>query len=252
VLLGRGGSNYMHDGNEQLRRLAHSRVREYQNAGRKRKGAISREVLQQIQSMEPAGRFLLWSNTTHAWEVVAGHVAREKVRQSLCDALAHKETNLAKDNSLRDALAHKERNLAKDNVAYFEATIKDKDDEIALLKASLKNSKPIDIVDSTDNDTNLHWKDNFGEVPKSNLALQLEQGQAMVQVKQENMDAKTALELEDVREDLDIANDLLTRQTVFTDFLQSKIDDLASLAAAGGVDTFKIASIRGRLFSSGL
>ena len=42
VLLGRGGRNHEHEGNEQLRRIAHSRVREYERASKKQKAVISR------------------------------------------------------------------------------------------------------------------------------------------------------------------------------------------------------------------
>jgi len=128
-------------------------------------------------------------------------------------------------------------------------------DEIALLKATLKNSKPIDAVDLTKSETGLNCNDNPADhtgkvesVPKSNLAIQLEQNQAMVQVKREKKDTESALE--NVRDDLDISNDTLTQLTVFLDFWQSKFDELASLAAAGGVDGSKISIIRRRLFPS--
>ena len=42
VLMGRGGRNFEHVGNEQLRRFAHDRVRDYQRATKKQKAAISR------------------------------------------------------------------------------------------------------------------------------------------------------------------------------------------------------------------
>ena len=42
ILLGRGGRNHEHEGNEQLRRIAHSRVREYERASKKQKAVISR------------------------------------------------------------------------------------------------------------------------------------------------------------------------------------------------------------------
>ena len=45
VLLGRGGRNHEHEGNEQLRRLAHRRVRDYQRATKKEKAVISRYVI---------------------------------------------------------------------------------------------------------------------------------------------------------------------------------------------------------------
>jgi hypothetical protein len=42
VLLGRGGNNYAHSGNEQLRRVALGRVGEYMLARKKQKAVISR------------------------------------------------------------------------------------------------------------------------------------------------------------------------------------------------------------------
>ena len=42
VLLGRGGNNHSHCGNEQLRRIAHGRVGEYIVARKKQKAVISR------------------------------------------------------------------------------------------------------------------------------------------------------------------------------------------------------------------
>jgi len=42
VLLGRGGNNHSHCGNEQLRRIAHERAGEYRASTKKEKAVISR------------------------------------------------------------------------------------------------------------------------------------------------------------------------------------------------------------------
>ncbi len=42
VLLGRGGNNFKHEGNEQLKKFAFRRVREYGAANKTEKGLISR------------------------------------------------------------------------------------------------------------------------------------------------------------------------------------------------------------------
>lgn len=82
VLLGRGGNNHSHCGNEQLRRMANARVDDYIAATKKQKAAISKEILHQIQKiMEPPGRFLLYNYTSYEWDVVSDSVAREKVSQ---------------------------------------------------------------------------------------------------------------------------------------------------------------------------
>ena len=71
----------------------------------------------------------------------------------------------------------------------------------------------------------------------------------MVQVKQEM--AETQKDLEDVREDLDIANDTVTQQAVFTNAWQNKFEELAKLAEVGRVDGAKILEIRNRSISTG-
>jgi len=157
-----------------------------------------------------------------------------------------------KDEDMKAAIKHRDDRLKRKDEE-MKATIQCKDDEIALLKGTLKNSKIIDTVDLTTSQGigYLHCTESSGEIMspnnRSSLAIQLEQNRAMVRVKQENKDAKTALE--DVRDDLDIAHDTLTLQTVFTDGWQSKFDEVASLAAAAGVGGFEIAKIRERSFS---
>jgi len=174
--------------------------------------------------------------------------------KELHDALVLKDAEIASLKAIRNHDIE-EKALSKADNAVLTAILRQKDDEIALLKATLKNSKPIDAVDLTKSETGLNCNDNPADhtgkvesVPKSNLAIQLEQNQAMVQVKREKKDTESALE--NVRDDLDISNDTLTQLTVFLDFWQSKFDELASLAAAGGVDGSKISIIRRRLFPS--
>ena len=48
----------------------------------------SLEILRQIQRMEPPGRFLTKNYSTYEWDVVSQEKAREKVCQSLRDAVA--------------------------------------------------------------------------------------------------------------------------------------------------------------------
>lgn len=123
------------------------------------------------------------------------------------------------------------------NVVAIARAIKEKDDEISQLKM-LEYSKLIDTVDLTSNQFGTSSSKNPSSSNKSNLAIQHEQNQRMVQVKQEMKD-----ELEEKQEGLD-------DQVLFTNFLQSKIDELAQLAEAGGVDKSKISEISGRLYSS--
>ena len=127
-----------------------------------------------------------------------------------------------------------------------EEVITSKDEEIASLKESLKNSKPIDVIDLTD--TTSSKLPRTENTPKSALAIQHEQNQKMVKVKEEKIAAETALE--DVREDLEDNQEDMGRQVLFTNFLQSKIDELAALAEAAGADRARVAEIKGRSYSS--
>ena len=86
--------------------------------------------------------------------------------------------------------------------------------------------------------------------PKSLASILLEEkGKRLVQVKQEV--AETQVDLKDVREDLDIANDTVTQQAVFTNAWQNKFEELAKLAEVGRVDGANILEIRNRSISTG-
>jgi len=137
--------------------------------------------------------------------------------------------------------------MLRSKVKALEEIITTKDEEIASLKESLKNSKPIDVIDLTDETTSSKLPQTE-DTPKSALAIQHEQNQKMAQVKEEKIAAETALE--DVREDLEDNQEDMGRQVLFTNFLQSKIDELAALAEAGGADRARVAEIKGRSYSS--
>ena len=97
---------------------------------------------------------------------------------------------------------------------------------------------PIDLTthdDSIDNDTST----------KSLASILLdEKDKKLVQVKREQEETRATLD--DLREDLEIANETITHQMVFTDAWQSKFDDLKALAEAAGVDGAAIAAIKDR------
>ena len=85
-------------------------------------------------------------------------------------------------------------------VNLLKSLITAKDEEIASLKKSLKNSKPIDVVDSTDTTTT----SKHSRTKDLGLAFQHEQQNKIIQVKEEKIAAETAKEaaeatLENVR-----------------------------------------------------
>ena len=116
---------------------------------------------------------------------------------------------------------------------------------------SLQYSKSIETVDLTSGDGTEHTSNKrkrIGDTVKSPLAAQHEQNLKIVQIKEEKIAVETALK--DVREDLEDNQEDMGRQVLFTDFLQSKIDELAVLAEAGGADRARVAEIKSRSYSS--
>jgi len=90
ILMGRGGKNNQHVGNEKLRDLARGRCEDYRMSSKKGKSYISRELVQRVREMEPPGRFLKKDSVSGLWEDVGDEVAREKASQALRDAVSQK------------------------------------------------------------------------------------------------------------------------------------------------------------------
>eukprot|EP00934_Nitzschia_sp_Nitz4_P008301 Nitzschia sp. Nitz4//scaffold1_size375055//282622//283975//NITZ4_000308-RA/size375055-augustus-gene-0.724-mRNA-1//-1//CDS//3329541141//8291//frame0 len=92
VLMGRGGKNNQHSGNETLRGFARQHSQAYSCASKKEKSDISRELVRLMRELEPAARFLKYDADTNKWEDVGDDVAREKTSQVLRDAAKSKKT----------------------------------------------------------------------------------------------------------------------------------------------------------------
>ena len=88
ILLGRGGKNNQHIGNEQLRILARSQRDQYRTSSKKNKSHISRQLVRYIRNLNPAGRFLKRNTVTGVWEDVGDEIAKEKTSQALRDAVS--------------------------------------------------------------------------------------------------------------------------------------------------------------------
>jgi len=141
---------------------------------------------------------------------------------------------------LKKESAKKDRDLAK------------KDKQITSLKAAVRGQlqQPVDLTNE-DNNEPANKRARTEDTPKSALAIQHEQNQQysqrLVQVKQEKNTAEA--NLNEAREELEDAEEDMGRQVLFTDFLQSKIDELAALAEAGGADRARVAEIKSRSYS---
>ena len=56
--MGRGGKNNRHIGNEKLRDIARGQVEKYKGSTKKIKSAISRDLVKQVRSLEPPGKYV--------------------------------------------------------------------------------------------------------------------------------------------------------------------------------------------------
>lgn len=88
ILMGRGGKNNQHVGNEKFRGLARLQSERYRLASKKGKSTISRELVRQVRMMNPPGRFLRKNIDSGELEDVGDDVAREKASQVLRDAVS--------------------------------------------------------------------------------------------------------------------------------------------------------------------
>lgn len=88
VLMGRGGKNNQHKGNENLSDMARLMRDDYKASAKKGKSDMSRDLVQQVRDLTPPGRFLKRNPITNDWEDVGDDIAREKISQVLRDAVS--------------------------------------------------------------------------------------------------------------------------------------------------------------------
>lgn len=196
-----------------------------------------------------------YQSPLHQLELV---IAKKVRKDDWIDGLEDKIVSLEEEN---DTLKESLRNDSNDSMQNMAAALECNDSTIKsfylhghnISKHKMERIKAIlhdpdeDVVDLTIDDEPASKRQRTGDTLKSNLAIQHEQNQKIVQVKEEKVAAETALK--DVREDLEDNQEDMGRQVLFTDFLQSKIDELAALAEAGGVDRARVAEIKSRSYS---
>ena len=88
ILMGRGGTNNKHIGNQKFRKLAESKLIQYSTCSRKKKPTIYRGLVMEVFSMKPPGRFLKKDKKTGQWIRVGLDNALDKASRTLRDAVA--------------------------------------------------------------------------------------------------------------------------------------------------------------------
>jgi len=90
ILMGRGGKNNQHVGNENLRDMAREQAAVYRESSKKGKSYISRQLVRAARNLIPPARFLRKNIGAGLWEDVGDEIAREKASQALRDAVSSK------------------------------------------------------------------------------------------------------------------------------------------------------------------
>ena len=153
--------------------------------------------------------------------------------------------------------ASKDEELAsKDNdIGQLRETLKKRQEtlkkrESELLKQYMTSRPLVEKVDLTTNDEPASKRQCTENVPKKSIAgiLLSETSQKLVKVKEEQVEMRA--ELKNVREDLEDKQEDVDNQVLYTNFLQSKIDELAAMAEAAGADKAKVAEIKQRTYMS--
>ena len=85
ILLGRGGNNNKHIGNEQLRLFAMERVQKYILSTKKIKSIMVLDLVSMVRNLNPPGRFLR-QGTDGLWYEAGNKFAKEKASQVYRDA----------------------------------------------------------------------------------------------------------------------------------------------------------------------
>ena len=171
---------------------------------------------------------LFTSNTAVRQSLVSA--VRTAVRQSLVSAVRRGEELASKDNE----------------IGQLRKTLKKRETE--LLKQYMTSRPLVEKVDLTTDDEPASKRQRTGteNCPKKSIAILLfETSQKLVKVKEEQVEMRAELreDLEDKQEDVD-------NQVLYTNFLQSKIDELAAMAEAAGADKAKVAEIKQRTYRS--
>lgn len=94
ILLGRGGKNNQHTGNNKFRELAKQYTMQYCISTKKEKAALISKLVMKVHKMSPPGRFLRKIETKASWKIVPMYVAREKASQVIRDAIAKSEDEI--------------------------------------------------------------------------------------------------------------------------------------------------------------
>jgi len=92
VLMGRGGTINLFEGNKNFRAIVRSHKKSYQEACREKKGLIAKQIVRKIEQQEPPGRFL--KREKDGYSILKFKKALEKTSQALRDCKNNKNDSV--------------------------------------------------------------------------------------------------------------------------------------------------------------
>lgn len=110
VVCGRGNICYNHEGNRRFRELVHASLDRYTRAStRHEKGLIVISIVDTIRQRSPNGGFVKKDVTTGEWFEIGDHSAREKVGQTIREALTQQDPKKRELQRKKRAISRRKR-----------------------------------------------------------------------------------------------------------------------------------------------
>ena len=102
-----GKTCFNHQGNKSFRKLVRLYLDDYAEATSKlEKSAIVSSIIQTVRTQNPGGGFLRFDTSSGLWQEVGDHLAREKVGQTIRDALHFQYRSSTKAKKIRRLVEH--------------------------------------------------------------------------------------------------------------------------------------------------
>jgi len=118
VVCGRGNVCYNHEGNRRFRDLVHSSLERYTKAStRHEKGLIVISIVDTVRQRTPNGGFIKKDSKSGEWYEIGDHSAREKVGQTIREALTQQDPKKRALQRKKRALNRKRRNSLSDGAS---------------------------------------------------------------------------------------------------------------------------------------
>mmetsp|Transcript_19870 Transcript_19870/g.30101 ORF Transcript_19870/g.30101 Transcript_19870/m.30101 type:complete len:361 (-) Transcript_19870:304-1386(-) len=140
VICGKGKGCFNHEGNKNFRQIVADHLVPYSEANTKlAKSGIVSSIIMMVRELSPGGGFIKRDAETGSWHEVGDHLAREKVGQTMRDALHHRYRSSTKSKKKRRQIEQAKAHASMETISNGNAEISSKIDDLNS-KAALTNS----------------------------------------------------------------------------------------------------------------